>query len=461
LQVQEAVKLGGQWWIRWQSKSVNRRIFAAMITVGSLTAIVKLAAASKEVVIAYRFGVSDALDAFLIAWVLPQFVIELIGGSLNGALIPTYIYVREHEGQVAAQRLFSGVMVVSIVLTLAGLVLLALLSSLILPLLASGFNPGKLALTQQLYFLLLPTLLFCGIATIWRAILNAGERFALGAISPVVTPFLIVCLLVGVTDWDGIFVLTIATVVGLALEAGLLGWELRKRGFALMPWWYGATPAIRQVLRQYIPAVAASFLMGSTTLVAQSVAAMLGPGSVSILAYGSKVTTLLLGIGSGAVSTAVLPYFSRLVASGDSIGVRHTLKTYARIILLVTVPLTVILMYYSEPVVRLLLQRGAFTEGDTHLVGQVQAIFLVQVPLYILSMLCVRLISSFKASHLLLWGTIINLILSIVFNYLFAQWFQVAGIAFAISLMYLISTIYLLCAAIRLTGTLSKIPQTT
>ena len=432
-----------------------------MITVGSLTAIVKLAAASKEVVIAYRFGVSDALDAFLIAWVLPQFVIELIGGSLNGALIPTYIYVREHEGQVAAQRLFSGVMVVSMVLTLAGWVLLALLSSLILPLLASGFNPGKLALTQQLYFLLLPTLLFCGIATIWRAILNAGERFALGAISPVVTPFLIVCLLVGVTDWDGIFVLTIATVVGLALEAGLLGWELRKRGFALMPWWYGATPAIRQVLRQYIPAVAASFLMGSTTLVAQSVAAMLGPGSVSILAYGSKVTTLLLGIGSGAVSTAVLPYFSRLVASGDSIGVRHTLKTYARIILLVTVPLTIILMYYSEPVVRLLLQRGAFTEGDTHLVGQVQAIFLVQVPLYILSMLCVRLISSFKASHLLLWGTIINLILSIVFNYLFAQWFQVAGIAFAISLMYLISTIYLLCAAIRLTGTLSKIPQTT
>jgi len=431
-----------------------------MITVGSLTAIVKLAAASKEVVIAYRFGVSDALDAFLIAWVLPQFVIELIGGSLNGALIPTYIYVREHEGQVAAQRLFSGVMVVSIVLTLAGLVLLALLSSLILPLLASGFNPGKLALTQQLYFLLLPTLLFCGIATIWRAILNAGERFALGAISPVVTPFLIVCLLVGVTDWDGIFVLTIATVVGLALEAGLLGWELRKRGFALMPWWYGATPAIRQVLRQYIPQVSASFLMGSTTVVAQFVAATLGPGSVSVLAYSSKLTTLLLGIGSLAVSTALLPHFSRQVALGDSVGVRHTFKTYAGLILLVTVPVTVILMYYSEPIIRLLLQRGAFTEENTYLVSQVQMIYLLLVPFYVLSMLCVRLISSFKASHLLLWGTIINLILSIVLNYLFAQRFQVAGIALAICLMYLVSTVYLVCAAIRLTGKPSVIPQT-
>lgn len=449
-------------WDAWSTQSTHRRVFETVLTVGALTFLCKVVAAAKELVIAYRFGVSDALDAFLIAFVLPQFAIELIGGSLNGALIPTFIYVREHEGQVAAQRLLSGVMVASIVLALAGLVLLALLGSVILPLLASGFTPEKLALTQQLYFMLLPTMLFCGIATIWRAILNAGENFALGAISPIVTPFLTMCLLLGITDWDQIFVLTIATVVGLALEAGLLGWELRKRGFALMPWWYGASPAIRQVLRQYIPAVAASFLMGSTTLVAQSVAAMLGSGSVSILAYASKATTLLLGIGSVAVSTAIMPHFSRLVAFGDSIGVRQTFKTYAQIIVLVTVPLTVILMYCSEPLVRLFLQRGAFTEGDTSLVGQVQAIYLMQVPLYILSTLCVRVISSFKASHLLLWGTIINLILSIVCNYLFAQWFQVAGIALAISLMYLISTIYLLCAVTRLTaGTLSAIPQTT
>jgi putative peptidoglycan lipid II flippase len=421
-----------------------------MVTVGALALLVKLGSALKELVIAYRFGTSDDLDAFLTAFVLPQFASELIGGSLIGALIPTYVHVREHEGQEAAQRLICGVMAATIGLALGGSVLMVVFSSKILPLIASGFNPGKLALTQQLYILLMPTLLFCGLAAIWRGILNAGERFALGAISPIITPLLTVCLLVGAVGKDGIFFLTIATVIGLALEAMVLGWELRRRGFDLMPRWHGLTPAIRQVLRQYTPAITASFLMGSTMLIAQAMAAALGPGSVSVLAYGSKATALLLGVGSVAVSTAVLPHFSRMVAVGDFRGVRHTLRTYSQLILVVTLPLTAVLIYYSEPIVSIFLQRGAFTQADSFLVGQVQAVFLLQLPLYALSILCVRLVSSFKASHLLLWGTIINLFLSIVLTYLFAEWFQVVGIAFAISLMYLVSTIYLLCAAMHL-----------
>jgi len=359
--------------------------------------------------------------------------------------------VLQQEGQAAAQRLFSTVMASSIVLVIAASVLLTLLVAYVLPLLASGFDPDKLALTRQLYFVLLPTLLCCGFATVWRAVLNASDRFALAAVTPIVTPLLAMLLLLGVGNRGGILILAIGTVVGLALEAGLLGWGLIRQGVSLMPWWYGVTPALKQVSRQYAPAVTASFLMGSTALIAQSMAATLGPGSVSALSYGSKATTLLLGIGSVAVSTAVLPHFSRMVAVGDLAGVRHTLKTYTRLIVLVALPLTAILIYYSEPLVRLLLQRGAFTEADTNLVSQVQAIYLLQVPLIVLSILFVRVISSLKANHLLLWGTIINLILCVIFNYIFLQWFQVVGVALAISIMYLISTCYLIYVGMRLT----------
>ena len=258
------------------------------------------------------------------------------------------------------------------------------------------------------------------------------------------------CLLVSVTNQDGIFVLTIATVVGLVLETGLVGMGTQEAGFrpdAPVVW---DNPGVlnRRFVNIYRPwrppfSWAARRLWLSPWPQCSDLVAFRS-------AYGSKAATLLLGIGSVVVSTAVLPHFSRMIAVRDFIGVRHTLKTYAQIILLLTVPLTAILMYYSEPMVRLFLQRGAFTEADTYLVGQFQAIYLLQVPLYMLGILCVRLISSFKASHLLLWGTIINLILSIILNYLFALWFQVAGIALATSLMYLISMIYLLCSAKRL-----------
>ena len=445
------IQLGLNWWHTWRNSSLNKRIFAIMLTVGGLTLVVKVAAAAKELVVAYQFGTSDALDAFLMAFLLPQFVVELIGGSLSAALIPTYVQVREQEGREAAQRLFSSVMTSSIVLVMAAAVLLALLAAYVLPLLASGFSSDKLALTRRLYIFLLPMLLFCGLATVWNAVLNAGERVALGAVIPIVTSLLTVLLLLGVGERYGIVVLAIATVVGMAMEALLLGWGLKRHGVSIMPRWYGASQALRQVFRQYAPAVAASFLMGSTALIAQSMAAMLGPGSVSALAYGSKVTILLYGIGAVAVSTSVLPHFSRMVAVGDLAGVRHTLKTYARLILVVTIPVTIILIYFSEPLIKLLLQRGAFTEGDTHAVAQVQAVYLLQVPLFVLSILLVRLISSLKANHLLLWGTVINVTLLLIFSYVFMRWFQVVGIALSISLMYLISTGYLIYAAMRLT----------
>jgi putative peptidoglycan lipid II flippase len=444
------IQLGQQWWNTWRVRSVNTRIFAAMVTVGGLTVLVKLVAGIKELVVAYQFGTSDALDAFIMAYLLPQFVMELIGGALTAAFIPTYIQVLQQEGQAAAQRLLSTVMASSIVLLVAASVLLTVLVAYVLPILASGFDPDKLALTRRLYFVLMPTLLCWGFAAIWSAVLNAGERFALAAVIPIVTPLVTVLLLWG-ANRGGIMILAIGTVLGLALEAGLLGWNLKKRGVSLMPWWYEASPAVKQVFRQYAPAVTASLLMGSAWLIAQSMAATLGPGSVSALAYGSKATTLLLGIGSVAVSTAVLPHFSRMVAVGDSAGVRHTLKTYAWLILLVTLPLAVILMYYSEPLVRLILQRGAFTPADTHVVSQVQAIYLFQVPFVLVGILFVRVISSLKANHLLLWGTVINLILTLVFNYIFLQRFQVVGIALATSLMFVISTSYFIYVGIQLT----------
>jgi len=192
--------------------------------------------------------------------------------------------------------------------------------------------------------------------------------------------------------------------------------------------------------------------MGGTAIIAQSMAATLGSGSVSALAYGSKVTTLILGVGSLAVSTAVLPHFSQMVALNNLAGVRHTLVTYSRLILIATLPVTVILIYCSEPLVRLLLQRGAFTEADTQLVSQVQSVYLLQVPLFVLSILFVRVISSLKANHLLLWGTVLNLILCGIFTYILVQWFQVVGIALAITLMTFISTLYLVTAGIRLTN---------
>ena len=426
----------------WQRESVNRRIFSALMTVGGLTLVVNLAATAKELVVANQFGAGDALDALLIAFLLPSYAINVLAGSCSTAFVPTFVLVRENEGQEKAQQLLSGVIIWNTaVLTVVSL-LLALTASYILPILGSGFSMSKLGLTRSLFFVFLPILVISGIKMTWAAVLNACERFALAALSSGMIPLATIAMLLLIGRTLGIYALAVGALTGYVIEAGLLGWGLRCNGFCLTPHWHGLDHALRKVINQYIPVVAGALLMCGTMLVDQSMAAVLGAGSVSTLNYGGKVVTLILGIGSVSLSTAVFPHFSRMVAVYDWAGIRHTLKTYASLILIVTIPLTLILVYFSAPLVRLIFERGAFTSLDTWRVSQVQALFLLQLPFYFLGILMVRLISSLKMNRILMQAAIINLFSKVIFNYFLMKRLGVAGIALSTTLVYVVSLIY-------------------
>lgn len=434
----------------WRTESVNRQVFAAMMTVGGVTVVVKLAAMVKEVFTARAFGTSNALDAYLMAFLVPQFAIYLIGGTLGAALIPTYIEVRERDGRDAAQRLLSSVMVWTTAMLGVVTLILAGLADWVLASVASGFGPEKLGLTRSMYWLLLATLVISGLGAMWGAVLNAWDRFALAAAVPLITSLLVVGLVVGYAERWGVFTLAAGIVAGAMLETTIMGWGLLRQGVSLVPRWHGSSAAVKRVLAQYVPMVAGAFLMGSGNLVSQSMAAMLGAGTVSALAYGSKITNLLVGVAAVAVSTAVLPHFSKMVAAQDWRGVRHTVMTYARLLLLVSLPVTACLMYLSEPLTVLLFQRGAFTAKDSHLVSQIQVMYLLQVPPYVVSMLFVRLISALKANHLMMWGCGVNLLLTVGLTYVCVQWLDAAGVALATSLVYLLSLAFLMTVSLRL-----------
>lgn len=314
-------------WNRLTSGSTNRQIFGVAVTVGLWSALVKTASFGKELVVAWRFGTGDELDAFLIALLVPSFVINVIAGAFNTALIPTYIQVREQEGIKAAQRLFSGVIVWS--LGLLGITTLLILVSapLYLPLIAKGFSPEKLDLTYHLLWITSPIVVLSGIQVIWIAVLNAGERFTLAAIAPIVTPALSAMLLLLFPAW-GIFALAVGLILGSILEMLILGSALKRRGISLSPRWYGFDEHLPQVFNQYVPMIAGAFLLSSTTFVDKSMATMLSPGSVAALNYGNKVIAVLMGLSTTALSSAVIPYLSKMVSAKDWVGVLHTLARY-------------------------------------------------------------------------------------------------------------------------------------
>ncbi len=426
----------------WGNGSTSRRIFAGVVTVGSLTLIVQLVAMVKELVVASWFGTSDAMDAFLMAMVIPTFVINTIAGAFQSALIPEYIRVRDQEGPAVAQNLFTTAMVYCIILILIITVLIALAAPLILPIVASGFPIEKLILTQKLFYWMLPILIMQTLIVIWSAMMNANGRFAFVAIAPVTLPVSVMITLLLGGKQCGIFSLVAGTLIGFLSGAVLIGSLLHGSGVKLRLQIDRNNPNLRLMMRHFVHIVVGILLMSSTSVVDQAMAGMLQAGSLSVLNYGSKLVNMGLGLTAASIGTAAFPYFSKQVAQKDWLSLSNTLRLCLRWIFIGTIPVVLFVLVFSEPIIRLLYQRGAFLSQDTHFVAEVQTLFVLQIPFYIGGILLTRVISSLQSNQILIWVSAFNLVVKIILNYVFIRWMGVAGIALSTSFMYLGSFVF-------------------
>jgi putative peptidoglycan lipid II flippase len=423
--------------------SINRSIFRAALSAGAAGVLVKLVATFKEIAVASVYGRSDAMDAFLAAALIPSLLVNLISESMNQALVPTLVRVREQEGHDRAQRLLSSSMLWMCLLLGIASAVMALLAHGFFPLIASHFPPAKLQLSVRLFYGFLPIVLITGIATNCTAVLNTLERFALPALTPIVIS---VSVLVGAFLFGarfGIWAMVYATLAGSLLHAMIVVWMMEASGYRFRLRWYGLTEATREVAGQYGPVLLSGVVSSGGLLVDQSMAAMLPSGSVSALVYANRFVGVIVTLLAGAVSTAIVPYFSRMIAHRDWAGCRHTLRTWVRLTAFVSVPVAIALIANARPLVRIAFQHGQFGPRDTAVVAAVLAMYAIQIPFFVTSRVYYRFLVAMRRTDLILYCGILNLGLDIALNLLLMRWFGVAGIALATSL-WTVSTLFYL-----------------
>jgi putative peptidoglycan lipid II flippase len=427
----------------FQGGSINRRIFRAAASVTAAGILVKIVATLKEIVVAGAYGRSDAMDAFLAAALIPGLLINLISESMNQALVPTLIRIREREGHDRAQELLSSSMLWMCVLLVAVSAVMALGARGFFPLIASNFPAGKLDLSVRIFYALLPVVLITGIATNCTAVLNTFDRFALPALAVVINPVIIIAGALLLSGRLGIWAMVYATLAGALLHAAVVAGMMDFHGYRFRLRWHGMTAATREVAHQYGPVLLSGVVASSGLLVDQSMAAMLPAGSVSALVYANRFVGVVLTLLAGAVSTAVTPYFSRMIALGDWAGCRHILRTWVRLTALVSAPIAVALIAGSRPLIRLTLQHGAFSPRDTAAVTPVLMMYAIQIPFFVCSRVFYRFLVALRRTDLIFYCGALNLVLDIVLNLILMRWFGVAGIALATSLWTVSTFIFL------------------
>ncbi len=431
-------------------KSIKEKIFSVSIVIASFTLLTHFFSMFKELSVASFYGTTDSLDAYLMAILIPLFLINILTGSFSSAFIPTLVRVIKEHGTISAQEMISEIVAWSCLFLGVNAILLSLLSPIFLPVLCRGFSYEKIKLTETIFFLLLPIIILKGISNILSGIFNATEHFALPAAVTALVPFFAIVFIFSVGAVWGIYALILGTIIGFGVETFILGIAISRRGLSIKPRFCIPGPNMRIVIGQYFPMIIGAMLMGSTEIVDKSMAAALPPGSVASLNYGNKLIMVVLSLAASAIGTAVLPYFSKMVAEEDWYTMRKVLKYYLKLIFSFTIPIVTLFVFASEPLVNIIFQRGLFTSDDTRMVSSIVFFFSFQIPFYVAGIMLVRLISSFRSNHILMWGAMINLAVNIGLNILFIRLMGLKGVALSTSLVYLISFLFLILFSYKL-----------
>ena len=260
------------------------------------------------------------------------------------------------------------------------------------------------------------------------------------ALAPAAVPVMGLTAMIWLVPQYGIDALAWGTVAGYGVEFLLLYTAIWLRGTPILPVWRGHEEA-GYIIRQYACLFGGTLLMSSSLLVDQSMATWVGEGSVTVLTYGYKLVAVLLGTVSLGLTTAVFPHFSQLVASGQRADIERTLKRLVKLVLLLSIPLTALLILFSRPIVSLLFESSAMDADTVTTIAIVQACYLLHVPIFMAAILGSRLLTVLGGSQILLKNSVVNLLVSCVGNVIFMRTFGIAGIALSTSCMYLVSAI--------------------
>src|SRR5215831_11018305 len=210
----------------------HRDVLGAALKIGVLTALVRLASVGKELIVAWRFGTGDDLDAFLVSILVPVAMVAVLASAFSASFIPIYIETKQKDGVAAAQRLFQSVVGWVLLSLLIVAFLVAFASPWYLRILGSGFGPEKLRFTTKLVWLNSLVIIFGGLAAVWSAALNAERQFAVVAIMSVATPVLTLVFLWFAPDWRA-FTLVAGLITGSVTEMVLLGLALHRVGLSV------------------------------------------------------------------------------------------------------------------------------------------------------------------------------------------------------------------------------------
>lgn len=348
-----------------------------------ITLLGKILGLVREQLLAANYATGMEAAAFLLASRIPRTFFDVIFASaISASFIPVFVEYLQKEGREEAFRLANRFITMISTVT-AGMMLLGILFAEPLTwLIAPGYDVQTAELCVELLRMLFPTMLFTAVAFSFVGILQSLEEFNVPAALSVASNGVLILYYIFFNETFGIWGLTVAFLIGWAMQAIIQIPSLHKKGYHYRPDFHFRDEGLKKIGKLMLPVMVSTWIQPINFMVNTRFASQLSSGNVtngelgvSALEYANNLYTIIVGVFVLAIANMVFPKFSRMTEDKKEFGlaVRGTLK--AMIFLLI--PMTVGLMALAEPMVTLIYKRGEFGALATELTSSALFFFAI------------------------------------------------------------------------------------
>lgn len=413
----------------------NKSIIKKTVEVGGTTLLSRAFGLLREILRARYLGTNAMADAFFVAFMIPNSLRKIFAeGALTAAFVPTIVSIVKTDDLKEANALMTTTFIVFEGMLAVICLLMFFNAEWVVHLVASGFSPEKIILTAKLFKILCTFILFVSSSALLAGALQAVNHFLIPAMGPVLLNMVFIaaislCLWF---DWP-VSYLCYAILIGGVLNFILHLVAYFKFGFGFSQITPMAKSQLRNLFTKFLPVMFSMSIMEINLFIDTSFSSYLPDGSVSIINYANRFMGIPLGVFAVAFSTILLPHFAR-VKMQEPDKLSFYLLEAAKLVMWVTVPVTIFMMFFSQDIFTTLFLSDKFPlekimEAKLVLIAFLAGLFFFSLNKILLNIYYV-LHDTFTPMMISIVATICNLFL----NRLFVTWLKAPGLAVATSI---------------------------
>ena len=410
-----------------------------------ITIISKIFGFLREAVMASYIGASDLKSIYTTANTLPVVIANFVAVGIISGFIPIYNKAKNEEGEEAAEEFTSNVfnilMVFALVAVVIGMIFARPFSKLLSPDLDGAYLDLATNYTRIMMFAVFAYLY----SAVFRGYLNLKGNFFDPAITGIIMNIVIIAftILTGITDNP--YYLIIGALLGNTLQYILFPKATRKLGYKHRRVLDFKNKYVRNLILISIPIIISSAAGEISIIVDNSMAsAFFGKAAISKLFYSKTMLTMITGVITISVTTALFPKIAELGQLGKIDQMKERISSSVVSTMLLIIPASIGMAVLSEPIIGVVFERNAFTRNDTIIVA---ALLTAYAPNNIFQSIVDVVDRGFYAvgdSKTPVIVVLIQQFLNVIFNLIMIKFFGIKGLAYATVLSTAVGTVLML-----------------